>query len=595
MPEVLDLARQWREELLRGEQAALNEMARQWLAVEAELREGFLETATAAVQGQWGAGDLRRQRRYLSLLAQTQEQLDKYGVTLDQQVTSRRLQAAAQAYANAAKAVYTAADDAQIAVTFNSLPFGAVERMTALAAQGPVWSLLNDAAGAGVEAVGRELVTGVALGRAPADIARRMMRGGLGVTFTRAATIARTEVLRSYRMATIDAYRASGAVVGYRRLAAHERRTCVGCLFSDGKEYSLNEPFDQHPACRCTLVPVLANAPLPQWETGQEWFVRQSEDVQREMLGAGRYDLWQRGRIGLDDLIKRTESRVWGGSLGPRPLKELSAAGQPTGVRSSRQGANKRATISGGSTAQAGKPMEPPVQVPQAAPVEPAAPRWRPSMSREEAELWARESAIQHDVYHVTDAENVTSLKRNGFDLNRSRFGRVWGNGVYVTPDENTAAMYENWAGGPARTLAIRLDVRKPLMVDVSRVREADDMHKYILKRVESRNPGIWKTYVRHVEDFEKRYWEAVTEGQALADQAPPSRKRKVFIDFMQQAIADGRIPTGSPSAAALNQTLQDYGYDSLHITETPITGRVGGNQIVIFDPKQVVIIDELY
>lgn len=44
--------------------------------------------------------------------------------------------------------------------------------------------------------------------------------------------------------------------------------------------------------------------------------------------------------------------------------------------------------------------------------------------------------------------------------------------------------------------------------------------------------------------------------------------------------------------AAALTALLREYGYDALLIVDRPgLTGAVGGNQIVVFDPQNVVII----
>ena len=214
-------------------------------------------------------------------------------------------------------------------------------------------------------------------------------------------------------------------------------------------------------------------------------------------------------------------------------------------------------------------------------------------MARSEADQWAKDSAFRDDVYHVTDAQNVTSLKQSGFDLTRARFGRVWGNGVYVTPDDATADMYESWAGGPTGRLTIRLDVRRPLTVDVSRLRSSDDGHEFILRRAEAQNPGILAKYAAYQKRINDDYWDIVQGAQKAADKAPPNERKRVYGRIIQQAMADGRLPTGSPSSEALKRTLEDYGYDALYITESPLTARVAGVQIVIFDPKKVVIVDD--
>jgi len=42
----------------------------------------------------------------------------------------------------------------------------------------------------------------------------------------------------------------------------------------------------------------------------------------------------------------------------------------------------------------------------------------------------------------------------------------------------------------------------------------------------------------------------------------------------------------------AFTKTVKDYGYDSVKITDKNFRSEVGGNQWVVFDPKNVVIID---
>ena len=89
---------------------------------------------------------------------------------------------------------------------FNRLPVAAVENMAGLAGDGsPLRAVLNDAARVGPDAMAQELVNGIALGRNP--IAGRPcvpIRLGLGQSFTRMQTIARTVPRRVYRPDDLD-------------------------------------------------------------------------------------------------------------------------------------------------------------------------------------------------------------------------------------------------------------------------------------------------------------------------------------------------------------------------------------------------------
>jgi HK97 family phage portal protein len=97
---------------------------------------------------------------------------------------------------------------------------------------------------------------------------------------TRAALIARTEVLRAANFSANEAYRQSGIVVSKEWLTAADERTCPYCAEMDGKTIGVEEVyFDKgdtfetaggkmdikvssvkypplHPRCRCTIVPV---------------------------------------------------------------------------------------------------------------------------------------------------------------------------------------------------------------------------------------------------------------------------------------------------------------------------------------------------
>jgi hypothetical protein len=59
------------------------------------------------------------------------------------------------------------------------------------------------------------------------------------------------------------------------------------------------------------------------FQTGQEWFAQQPAATQRQILGAGRYHAWQDGRASLDDMVSRSWSDDWGGSLHPTRVRDL--------------------------------------------------------------------------------------------------------------------------------------------------------------------------------------------------------------------------------------------------------------------------------
>jgi SPP1 gp7 family putative phage head morphogenesis protein len=324
-PVVIDMMQSWRADLLRGDAAMQQEMAQRWLGVEQALQA---QVDALALELQGGGrvtmGHLQRSRRYQQLMGQVDDELGKYARFVEGRVENRQQALLNAAISHSQAALGAVATEAEMLVQFNRLPVSAVENMVGLTGAGtPVREILADASRVGPEALRQRLVDGIALGWNPLRTARDALRNGLAQSFTRMATIARTETLRVYRQTTLESYRQSNVVVGYRRLAAKDERTCLGCLMADGRQYTLDQPFDEHVNGRCAAIPVLRNTPPVQFETGQEWFRRQPESVQRNMLGPSRWDLYRRGEVGLDDLVTRQWDDTWGGALVPAPVRSL--------------------------------------------------------------------------------------------------------------------------------------------------------------------------------------------------------------------------------------------------------------------------------
>ena len=119
-------------------------------------------------------------------------------------------------------------------------------------------------------------------------------------------------------------------------MSARDARVCAGCLGADdGTVYPLDEAFSEHNQGRCTTVPVLEESPLTPgaeeqrsgkggtYETGEQWFMRQTPAVQAEILGKRTFEAWARQEFEFKELVKHVEDPVWGGAFVPTPLKEL--------------------------------------------------------------------------------------------------------------------------------------------------------------------------------------------------------------------------------------------------------------------------------
>ncbi len=326
-PLVVDVITNHRAALLARENAAMQANARAWLqveqAIQAQVDALAYELANTATPSM---GQLQRSRRYHALMEQTRDELRKYEDYLEPRIRSGQADMITAAMEHSRQAVNAVATEAQVVINFDRLPVSAVNDAIGLAGDGsPLRAVLQDASRVGPDALADQLVSGIALGRNPVTVARQAIRLGLGQSFTRMQTIYRTEMLRTYRQTTLASYGNSNIIVGYTRISARDSRVCAGCLMSDGRFYPVDYGFDQHPNCRCSLIPRLRNVPPVQYQTGQEWFRQQPAATQRQILGAGRYDLWQRGDASLDDMVSRSWSDDWGGSLHPTRVRDLAA------------------------------------------------------------------------------------------------------------------------------------------------------------------------------------------------------------------------------------------------------------------------------
>lgn len=325
-PLIVQVINAHRAGLLAREQVAMQAQARAWLQVEQALQAQIEALALELAQNPRTAtfGQIVRSRRYQALMQQVRDELRKYVDYMDSSVTAGQRTMISTAIQHSATAVNAVATEAQITVPFNRLPVSAVSDAVGLAGDGsPLRAVLQDASRVGPDALGEQLVRGIALGKNPVAVARQAMRLGLGQSFTRMQTIYRTEMLRTYRQTALASYSNSNIISGYVRISARDSRVCPACLFADGRFYPVDYGFDQHPNCRCNFYPRLKNVAPVQTQTGQEWFAQQPEETQRRILGAGRYEAWRDGRASLDDMVTRIDNSTWGGSLVATPVRNL--------------------------------------------------------------------------------------------------------------------------------------------------------------------------------------------------------------------------------------------------------------------------------
>lgn len=201
-----------------------------------------------------------------------------------------------------------------------------------------MWHLAPDM----ITAMKAELTRGVAVGDNPRTVARRIMarteqafNGGL----TRAATIARTEMLDVHRYAQWRSAQAnSHLLTGRVWVATLDTRTCGSCLAMHGTEWPVDTegPAD-HQNGRCVFIDrvktweQLGFHGIPDTATDNfgdrdQWWNNLDKTTQNKTLGYEKAEMIRTGRISWDDLIQQRNEPAWRTSYGERPLASIIAA-----------------------------------------------------------------------------------------------------------------------------------------------------------------------------------------------------------------------------------------------------------------------------
>jgi len=327
--EVTRLAEQFSKRIAALEANAAAEMVSAYGSIWNTLSQE-LDILLEQIQGQqMSFAQVQKNKRYRQLLANAQEQVNRFSVTAEGGIIQTQRQASLLSQSSTKSVVDAALPSgidtkvlAQAGIEWVRLPTQALESFVGMAGDGsPLANLLaplGQEASIGVREGIRE---GIALGRGPRETAR-LVRQKFGMPLTRSLAISRTETLRAFRESSRIQYAANSAVVkGWERHSAKDAEVCIACLALDGKKYETQQPIDEHINGRCAMLPVTItyedlglDVPETQErvETGREWFENQPNSVQRQMMGRSRYDAWKSGVLDMEDMVHINHSVAWG-------------------------------------------------------------------------------------------------------------------------------------------------------------------------------------------------------------------------------------------------------------------------------------------
>lgn len=291
-----------------------------------------------------GKTEIRKMERYRYLMRSVEGEMQKFAAVIEAETQSGQVEMAHLATRQSAalvEASFSAVPPpvrADIMATFGVMPNEAVEALVeALQEDSALWTRTLSRYGAeAARGIGDTLVASVVAGKGPRATARDMRRA-FGLPLSDALKISRTEHLRAHRLATLTSYRQNAHVVkGWIWHAELGPRTCMSCIAQHGSQFPLTETLDDHPNGRCAMVPVtvsfeelgLRGLPetRPDIENGEDWFGRQPEEVQRAMMGPGKFEAWQAGQFQFSQLTAERRDPDWGRTLGEASLKSILGA-----------------------------------------------------------------------------------------------------------------------------------------------------------------------------------------------------------------------------------------------------------------------------
>ena len=295
------------------------------------------------LKGLWDEGEGKYREsvkltRLRALKKQIADEIGRYGAYADTEMLEGSRDAIAAAL-NDSRALTQLAlpeglQQAGIMGQWHRLPAEAVEQMLGfLGPDSPLHdALVKELGGEVAERVGQAMTKGIALGWNPRKVAAYITKQfGAGLTWSMRTV--RTAQLWSYREATRASYLANPRIVkGWTWSAAIDTRTCMSCLAMDGTHHPSTEVLNDHHNGRCAMLPdtvtyrdlgLDVDTPPLETESGRDWFERQPESVQKQMMGKGMWDKWQGGAFEFADLTQPYDDTVYGEMRRQATLKEL--------------------------------------------------------------------------------------------------------------------------------------------------------------------------------------------------------------------------------------------------------------------------------
>jgi hypothetical protein len=186
--------------------------------------------------------------------------------------------------------------------------------------------------------VNKSVKQGISDGWNPKKIARYIRKTATDLPINAAYTMTKTLQFQSYRDAAARMEEVNGRFIEKKiRIAALDGRTCPVCVALHGTEVPKGESIKDHYNGRCDAIYVPIGGDMPEYmqtfgkpgernfvpfQTGEDWFAGLPEAQQKQMLGPGKFE-WYQKTGELSGLVGTHEDRLFGEMPVVKPLKNL--------------------------------------------------------------------------------------------------------------------------------------------------------------------------------------------------------------------------------------------------------------------------------
>ena len=97
----------------------------------------------------------------------------------------------------------------------------------------------------------------------------------------------------------------------------------MSCIALHGQVFPVGTLCDDHHNGRCAMLPYVKGMDNPVNQTGEQWFNKQSESTQKNMMGDAKWQAWKDGKFEFGQLSKEYYDDVYGNMKGEASLKSL--------------------------------------------------------------------------------------------------------------------------------------------------------------------------------------------------------------------------------------------------------------------------------